>query len=203
MAGNKVAAVSKKALKYHGNIAFVDESGLMLQPLLRRSWAPIGQPPDLRQVGTGKRAKVSIAAAIWINSKYDFGLTFRTLVDNNFDSLYSAFFLEALLKDLNGKTLVIWDRGSMHKGNPIRQVETSFSKRLAIEQLPPYAPMLNPVEPLWSWLKYGRLCNFAPADIWEIDKAITDELNFAKGNQRILRSLFSASELWLPRVFFT
>ena len=45
----------------------------------------------------------------------------------------------------------------MHKGEPIRELEAQFAGRLIFEMLPPWAPMLNPVEPLWSWLKWERL----------------------------------------------
>ena len=30
--------------------------------------------------------------------------------------------------------------------------------------------MLNPVEPLWGWLKYDQLCNFAPQDVPQLDQ---------------------------------
>src|SRR6478672_8924763 len=44
-----------------------------------------------------------------------------------------------------------------------------FADRLCLESLPPWAPMLNPTEPLWGWLKYDRLCNYAPHDVAELD----------------------------------
>ncbi|WP_162271832.1 transposase [Gemmata sp. SH-PL17] len=36
--------------------------------------------------------------------------------------------------------------------------------RVHLERLPPYAPELNPVELVWSWLKYAQLSNFVPRD---------------------------------------
>ena len=35
--------------------------------------------------------------------------------------------------------------------------------------------MLNPVEPLWSWLKWGRLSDFAPKDAVEIESRAVAE----------------------------
>lgn len=72
-----------------------------------------------------------------------------------------AEFLRELLRHLRGKVIVIWDNGSMHKGEAIRGVLRDFP-RLSLERLPPYAPDLNPVEWLWSYLKYGEMANFAP-----------------------------------------
>jgi hypothetical protein len=70
---------------------------------------------------------------------------------------------------------------------------------LVIEPLPPYAPMLNPVEPLWSWLKYTWLANFTPHDVVELHHAVTVELQRVAGSQERLKNLFRASELPPPR----
>jgi len=53
----------------------------------------------------------------------------------------------------------------MHKGEPIDSLAAHFADRLSLERLPPFAPMLNPAEPLWSWLKWERLSNFAALDV--------------------------------------
>jgi hypothetical protein len=34
--------------------------------------------------------------------------------------------------------VVVWDGGSMHKGDPIRELESAFAGRLILEKLPPY-----------------------------------------------------------------
>jgi hypothetical protein len=41
---------------------------------------------------------------------------------------------------------IVWDCGTMHKGEPIRELEAHFGERLSLERLPPFAPVLNPVE---------------------------------------------------------
>jgi transposase len=60
-----------------------------------------------------------------------------------------AAFIEAMLQELPGRRVVTRDGGTMHKGDPIRQLEAHFADRLRLELLTPFAPMLNPVEPLW------------------------------------------------------
>ncbi len=130
-----------------------------MAPLARRTWAPRGQTPELvRKSGT--REKVSVAAALWLSPRRNrLGLDPQTVVNGSFDNWYVAAFLKALLRELSGRFLIIWDGGSMHKGDPIRELVDHFADRLSLERLPPYAPMLNPVESLWSWLKWGRLSN--------------------------------------------
>src|SRR3954449_4300163 len=171
-----------------------------MAPLVRRTWAPRGQTPDFVQGGgRGPREKVSVAAALWLSPRRErLGLYFKTLVNGYFDNWYVTAFLEAMLHDLSGRFVVVWDGGTMHKGEPIRALEAHFGDRLSLERLPPFAPMLNPVEPLWSWLKYSRLNNFAPRDPTELDGRVIAELTAVRGDQAFLRSMFHASDLPIP-----
>ena len=203
MAGVRLAAHQKKARRQGAHIALIDESGLLMAPLARRTWAPRGQTPGQEQKG-GTREKVSIAAAVWLSPRRDrLGLYFHTLANGYFDSWYMAAFLEAMLKDLAGRFVVVWDGGPMHKGDPIRDLMSHFSDRLDLERLPPYAPMLNPVESLWSWLKWGRLSNLGPKDAHELDVRAITELTRVRCDQAFLRNLYHASDLQLPRALLS
>jgi hypothetical protein len=173
----------------------IDESGLLMAPLVRRTWAPSGETPGQSQK-SGTREKVSVASALWVSPGRDrLGLFSRTLVNGYFDNWLAAAFLEALLKELSGRIIVVWDGGTMHKGDPIRALVEHFADRLCLEKLPPYAPMLNPIEFLWSWLKYSRLNNFAPQDAIQLDGRVVAELTAIQGDQELLQSFVHASEL--------
>jgi putative transposase len=91
----------------------------------------------------------------------------------------------------------------MHKGGPIRSLVEESRGRLDIEPLPPHASELMPVEFLWRWLKYGRLCNFAPRDAHHLNQAIVRELDANCDNQALLSSFFHQSDLPLPRTLAT
>jgi transposase len=193
-----MAAHQKKARRQAAHIALIDESGLLMAPLVRRTWASRGHPPDLDQCGT--RQKVSVAAALWLTPRRDhLGLYSQTLVNGYFDNWYMAAFLEAMLQELEGRFVIVWDGGPMHRGDPIRQLTSHFAARLSLESLPSWAPMLNPVDSLWAWLKYDRLCNFAPQDAQELDGRVVAELATIRDDQEFLRNLYHASELPLPR----
>jgi transposase len=171
----------------------------MMGPLLRRTWAPKGQTPVVAQRGAHRR-KVSVAAAVWVSPRRDrLGLYFHTLADAYFDNWYVTAFVEAMLQEMDGRFVVVWDGGTMHKGEPISALEAHFADRLSLERLPPFAPMLNPVEWLWSWMKWERLSNFAPHDVRELDERVVAELASKRDDQTFLRNLFHASELPLPR----
>jgi transposase len=195
--------VKQYARRQGAHIALIDESGLLMGPLLRRTWSPEGLTPPIAQ-GGAHRQKVSVAAAVWLSPRRDrLGLYFHTLPDGFFDNWYVTAFIEAMLRDLPGRFVVVWDGGPMHNGEPIRALERQFADRLSVERLPPWAPMLNPVEPLWSWLKWERLSNFAAHDVRELDERVIAELASKRDDQVFLRNLFHASELPLPRTLLS
>jgi transposase len=194
-----MAAHQKKARRQGAYLALIDESGLLMAPLVRRTWGLRGHTPVLVQK-EGRREKVSVAAALWLSPRRDrVGLFSGSLVNAYFNNWYSAAFLQALVAELAGRVVVVWDGGSMHKGDPIAELQHQLGDRLSLEKFPPYAPELNPVEPVWSWLKYSRLCNFAPHDAVQLNERVNAELMAICDNQELLRSFFHTSELPLPR----
>jgi putative transposase len=183
-------------------LVFIDESGFLMAPLVRRTLAPEGQTPQLvhrvRHHGRG-RDKVSTLAALTISPKNGrLGLYFTTLVNDYFDHVAVAWAVRQLLKHLRGPVIIVWDRGPMHQGPDIRQLQRDYP-RLTIEQLPPYAPDLNPVECIWSYIKWGRLCNFTAPDSQTLEKHVFQELHGIRTNQQRLRTFWQGSELPLPR----
>ena len=167
----------------------------MLAPLLRRTWSIRGHPPQIKEEGSA-RQRVSVSAALWISPRRRrLGLLYQDLENAYFNNVRTAEFLKLLLRRLPGHLIVIWDGGPMHKGDPIRALLARYPQRLTLERLPPYAPMLNPVEQLWGWLKYGRLSNFAAHNAHELNRRIIARLNVICRNQRRLQAFFRASEL--------
>lgn len=61
-------------------------------------------------------------------------------------------FLKHLGRHLSGRVVVIWDRLHGHRSVLVREW-TADQQRFAVNFLPAYAPGLNPVEALWSWVK--------------------------------------------------
>lgn len=171
-----------------------------MAPLLRRTWAPRGQTPPLHQRGR-HREKVSLAAALWLTpAREHLRFTWQTLVDAYFNNVRIGHFLESLLREIPHRLIIVWDRGNMHRGDPIRMQVERFRPRLTLETLPSYAPMLNPVEQIFTWLKFGTLSNYAPSDAAELNRRMTKELRRLQTDEPLLRHLWNASELPLPNV---
>jgi transposase len=190
--------IKQKARRHDASLAFVDEAGLLLAPLVRRTLAVKGDTPVLRH-RVRHREKVSVAAVLWLSPWRDeVGLFYRPLLNESFDGLRAAILLEGLVRRLHGRVVVVWNQGGMHRGPWVRGVERRHRDWLWLEDFPPYAPELNPVEPLWSYLKNTRLCNFCPWDSRELLAAVVRELGEIRWNQDLLWSFFHGSDLPLP-----
>lgn len=165
-----------------------------MSPLVRRTLAPRGQTPILK-TKAAHREKVSVTAALTLSPKRQrLGLYWQTFPRSYVNAQRSADFLRYLMRRLDGAVIVIWDGGPMHKGDPIRQVLHDFP-RLSLERLPPYAPDLNPVEYLWGHLKYGKLPNFLPDDVFQLDGTLNDHLRRTRKQTKRLSGYFDAAKL--------
>lgn len=172
----------------------IDESGLMMAPLVRRTQAPRGQTPVLRQKGS-HRDRVSVIAALsYPPVRSCPTLYFQTLPRAYVNGERAAVFLQHVLRHVRGPVIVLWDRGSMHKGPAIRKLQAKFP-RLSIENLPPYAPELNPVEDLWNYLKYDELANYLPESVDGLHAKVVEELHRLQKDRRRLTTFLSMSEL--------
>jgi transposase len=170
---------------------------LFLNPVVRRTWAPVGRTPILDAWGC-HRDKVSVIGAVSISPVARRpGFYFTTDPGGYFTPEKVVEFLRELLKHLRGKVIVVWDGGPNHKGPAIRKL-LARNKRLRLERLPAYSPDLNPVEVAWGWLKYGKMSNFVPRDVQHLDDWVLEYLVELKCDQRLLRQLWEGSELPFP-----
>ena len=192
-----MAACRKKVAAERAHLVLIDETGLPLNPLVRRSWAPKGETPVIGGDG-GHRKKVSVIGAVSVSpAARRLGFYFATRPDGYFDGEAVVGFLRGLLKHLRGDVVVVWDGGPNHKGAAVREFLTR-NKRLTLERLPAYCPDLNPVESVWSWLKYGQLANYVPGGVGELDDEVIERLIDLKFDPGLLKLLWERSGLPLP-----
>src|SRR6266536_3407624 len=84
--------IKRKAREREACLMLLDESGLLMAPLLRRSWAPRGHPSESKEK-TGHREKVSVAGALWLPPRRDrLNLAYQTLIEGFFDNEMVAEF---------------------------------------------------------------------------------------------------------------
>ena len=68
--------------------------------------------------------------------------------------------------------MLIWDRLPAHRGGQVKAYVRQERRWLTIEWLPPYAPELNPVEPLWDHLDDTVLANTPMEDLRRLSRRV-------------------------------
>lgn len=179
-------------------LVFLDESGFLMAPLVRRSWAPCGKTPVLTQ-RTRSHRKVSAIAALCVSPQRDrLALYFRLHPDRNIQCPQVLEFLKLLLCQLGGPLIVIWDRLQAHRAKLVQSF-VAQTRPLRAVFLPPYAPELNPVEYLWAHLKMNPLANFGPMEVESLAVATRRSTRVVQHDQDLLRSFLKHSPLFLRR----
>jgi transposase len=171
----------------------VDESGFMLQPVVRRTWAPRGRTPLLRQ--WDRRDRLSAISALTVAPRRRrFGL-YWALHRANIRTAEVLRFLRALTRHLPQGFTIIWDRGRPHRAVRVRDWLAARAPRIVVEWLPAYAPDCNPAEHVWGHTKYGDLANFAPTDLDQLEGAVLTSLTQTRGQRALLAAFFRAAGL--------
>jgi transposase len=191
-----LARHQKKVANRHATLGFTDESGFLLLPLVRRTLAPRGHAAPLRHRAR-HRDKVSVAAALTLSPvQGHVSLYYSTYPDGYVNNVAYAGFLRELVRQVHNPLVLVHDRGNMHRGDPLRQVQQDFpDDRLDLNLLPPYAPELNPVEQLWNFSKDKEMSNFTPHTVAELNVATTHLLERIRHDQSRLRTFLRATPL--------
>jgi transposase len=180
-----VARARKKAVAEGRTIVWVDQSGFYLLPMAVRTWAPCGQTPLLRVPLT--RDHLSAISGITPD-----GRLFMQTQDHAYRSPDVVRFLRVLLRKIRGKLLVIWDGAPIHRGQPIKDfLRRGAAKRLHLEQLPGYAPDLNPAEGIWNYLKCVELANRCCADLATLGLALRRAKERLRHKRSVLQACFT------------
>ena len=137
------------------HIVFLDESGFMLTPTVRRTWAPQGQTPLLSC--WDRRDRLSAISCITVSpQRARLNFYFELLPDNaNATAEDIVAFLRQLRQQLASPFTVIWDGSPLHSRSRLVRAYLADHPEIVAETLPGYAPELNPDEGVWGWTKYG------------------------------------------------
>jgi transposase len=180
-------------------LVFLDETGLLLAPLVRATWALCGQTPELEQT-LRHPEKLSVIGALCVSPDLRrLRLYLAFFPKDSIDGELTRFFVADLLRHLAGLVVLVWDRLGAHRGEEMEEFLAEHP-RLKVEEFPPYCPELNPVEWLWRWLKWDKLANFAPASLEVLDERAGALCVQARRDQDLLRSFIVQSELPLDLV---
>jgi len=158
-----VAFSQKRALKEGRTILFCDQSGFYLLPMVVRSYAPVGKTPILKENLTRDHLS-SAMSGITLDGKL-----YILEQERAFKGDDVVRFLKHLMRQIPGKLLIIWDGSPIHRGGALKDfLSSGAARRVQLEQLPCYAPDLNPDEGIWKHLKCVELKNLCCKNLAEL-----------------------------------
>jgi transposase len=127
-----------------------------------RSYAPVGETPILKEHLS--RDHLSAMSAIALDGKL-----YMMEQERAFKGEDVVRFLRHLLRQVPGKLLLIWDGSPIHRSRAVKDsLKSGASSRVQLEQLPGYAPDLNPDEEVWKYLKCVELKNLCCQSLAEL-----------------------------------
>ena len=160
-------------------IVFLDETGFSQRPSIRRTWGPRGQTPVLKEYLNWKH--LSGIGARGFRPGTPRSRLFLSLRPGTINGEAVIAFLRSLRRHVRGPVLLIWDGLPAHRSTIVREYVAAQRHWLTVEQLPGYAPELNPLEDLWANLDACELAHFVPDDINQLARQVR------KGVRRVRR----------------
>jgi putative transposase len=163
-------------------------------PTRRRTWALEGHTPIIPY--NYKHDRISALATLTVSpTRQHLGLSLR-FQPRHFQAIDVAGFLRALLRHLRGPIILLWDRGTIHRGAAIEAV-CQAHPRLHLEEFPAYAPELKPTEQIWNDFK-SHTANSLLWDTRDLHRRLSANARRVRRSQAKLRSFINSSKLPSP-----
>lgn len=116
--------------------------------------------------------------------------------DESLTGRESVFLLKQLHRQFGTNLLVIWDGGSIHKGEEVRTFLADGGARLVwLERLPGYAPDLNPTEGVWNLLKHVEMRNLCCLNFDELRHELDLAVARLRHKPHLIRACFAGAGL--------
>jgi len=152
-----------------------------------RTWAPRGATPVLQYHFN------------WHQLSVIAGISFRRFYFRLFPGAIKGpqiiEFLHALGHQLRKPLLVIWDGLPAHRSALVREYLEALNGAIQIEQLPGYAPELNPTEYIWGHLKQHELANHCASTFADLKTTARNRLCSMQRRPSLIRAFWQQAEL--------
>lgn len=181
--------LKKRAYRERRTLVFVDESGFYLLPAVLKTYAPCGQTPILHPFQAHDH--LSVMSGITMR-----GNLYTLVRDDPLTGNQSVTFLRHLLRHAGNRLLVIWDGSPIHRAAPVKTfLAEGAAKVIHLEQLPGYAPDLNPDEGVWQYLKRVEMRNLCCANLRHLRTELWLATMRLRNKPHLIRTFFEEAGL--------
>jgi len=179
-----LAEAQKKARIERRELVFIDEAGFYLLPGRVRTYAPRGHRPLL--CVWQSRDHLSVMSGVTRS-----GALYTMIRPQALRGPESVWFLQHLQSCVGSRLLVIWDGSPIHHSKEVQRfLATGAAQHIQLEQLPAYAPDLNPDEGVWHQLKEVELRNLCCTDLTQLRHELELAIIRLRSKPHLIRSFF-------------
>lgn len=164
---------------------FIDEAGFYLLPAAVATYAPVGETPVLHELLT--RDHLSAISAVTPT-----GVLRMQVHEEAITGAQVVRFLKHLSARLpGGRFWLFWDGAPIHRSRTVKEfLATAPPGRFRVEQLPGYAPELNPDEGVWDRLKDNELANVSCLDLHQLRGELRAATQRLQRRPELVRAFF-------------
>jgi len=116
----RLAAHQKKARRLSATLVFWDESGFLMLPIVRRTWAPKGQTPVLHHNAKRLRKVSAIGMLTLSPERRRLGCYHLLQPDASIDETLVVAVLRQMRRHFRRPLIVLWDRLQAHRSHWVR-----------------------------------------------------------------------------------
>jgi transposase len=191
---DEIPRIVREAYRRQAHLVFLDESGFLLTPTVRRTLAPRGKTPVLDS--WDRRDRISAISCITVSPVQGrTNLYFELLPDDENVTAEEVMRFLARLRQRLQRLTVVWDRSNIHSKSKVVRAWLLDKPEIVVEDFPGYTPDLNPDEGVWSWTKYGRLANLAAENTDWLRDFLWEELEPLKHRPDLLQGFIRETKL--------
>lgn len=170
--------------RWQAILYFQDESGISLTAVMGKTWAPKGKTPVVKT--SGNRGRLCVTSAITPMGK----MIFRIEKKRVNAEAHIDFLKQILRHHPNRKVIIIEDNAPCHKAKKVKMFVEKNKKKLAVYNIPPYSPELNPDEHVWAYLKEHKLKSHQAKNTAELKKLVRKKMHGIARKKSLIHSFF-------------
>lgn len=163
-------------------IFFVDEAAVRSDAHRGTTWGKIGETPVVQD--SGDRFGLRLISAVSPRGDMRFATFAGAMTGSRF-----VEFIEKLRKDVKRPLIIIADNASYHRSQPVKDYVAGSQGLVVVENLPRYAPELNPDEQVWNQAK-SRLSRLSVVTKQEMKRSVLNIMRSIQRNVGLIKSFF-------------
>jgi transposase len=180
--------IQKEAKKQGAEIFWLDEAAIRSDDPLQRTWGEKGKTPTVKT--SGQRQSINAISALSNSGGFWYHVYSGKFNADKFIDCLTDF-----MKYRRRPVFMIMDGHPVHKSKKVKKFVESFSGRLSIYLLPPYAPDLNPDELVWNQMRHLGTSKRPLKQGERLQARAISDLELIKNNKKLVKSFFQNSEV--------